>query len=112
MSNILDGLDFDQLGKEVGDLIVASVKDVVDGAADDIVAFGHGIATNTITVLQMPEGPDKAALLAELGAQAKLLAEQNRIRVNNESWKVVESIVNTATSVAVVVLRNAADVAL
>lgn len=108
MSDIFKDLDFKQLGEEIADDIIASLQGIASGAADDIEAFGKGIARNLIEVAQMPDSPEKELLQKELIAQARLLAEQQRIRINNESWRVFDRVVQTAGNVLITVLRNAA----
>lgn len=98
--------DLETLIASVGKDLAKSLIGLVDGAVNDIEHFGLAIARNMVQVAQRPDGPDKDALMAELRAQARLLAEQNRIRVNNESWKQAERLLDVASSVLVTVLRS------
>ena len=98
--------DLETLISSVGKDLAKSLIGLVDGAVDDIEHFGLAIARNFVQVAQRPDGPDKEALLAELRAQTRLLAEQNRIRVNNESWAQAEKMLDIASTVLVTVLRS------
>lgn len=101
-----DKFDFSKITESLGEVMAGELFGIVEGAQEDIQKFGIGIAQSAVLIMQRPEGADRDALLAEVHAQARLLAEQNRIRANNASWKVVESVVSTAIGATLAVLTG------
>lgn len=102
----------DLLAPEMVDELALTIRtnlsDVIDGAADDVQRFAQSIARDTLMALQEPNVERRTAMLEELRAQVRGLAELNRIRVNAAAWDTVNRILTVATTVAVNVLTRAA----
>lgn len=74
---------------EVSGIIQTSLKEVLQGSTEDLVNFGNRIAQDIVIAASMR----RPALVEELKAQVKLLAEINRLRISQEAQ---------ATAVAVI----------
>lgn len=79
-------IDWDALAKTAGEEFKETLKGVVGGAEEDLREYGRAIMADTIRLLR--SGGD--GLRDELRAQAKLLAEINRIRINDGALEFVE----------------------
>lgn len=93
--------DLEGAAREVGASIAKALSDIVEGSSEDLRAFGTSVAFNAVRVAQIPDEEDREAALKEINAQIRLLAEISRIRVNRESWSLVERVVDVATNVLV-----------
>lgn len=101
----------DTLDTIIGDLgsdIADAVRNVANGTVSDLEGFGQGIARNLLEIAQIPDEDRREALKQELGAQARLLAEKQRLSVAAEGWKVFDRNIEIASNVAFTFLRAAA----
>ena len=88
----LSKLDLDRLKGDLTDALSDGLSDLVDGAKEDIKAFAKDISRDMLEAHLTGETEVKAQLMAQL----KVLAEINRVRVENHAWIVVRKVVETA----------------
>lgn len=91
------------LGADIGD----SLRGIIEGSIEDLEGFGRAIAQSLLEIWIIPDEDRREALRQELGAQAKLLAEQQRLRVSAEAWKAVDRNLEIVSRVAFTMLRGA-----
>lgn len=93
----LTRIDFDRLKEDLGRTLADGLMDLVDGAQDDVQAFASDISRDLL--LAGLQGNLKVQ--AQLLDQLKILAEINRVRVENHAWVVVGKIARVAIEAAV-----------
>lgn len=93
----LTRIDFDRLKEDLGRTLADGLMDLVDGAQDDVQAFASDISRDLL--LAGLQGNLK--IQAQLLDQLKILAEINRVRVENHAWVVVGKIARVAIEAAV-----------
>lgn len=98
----------DNVIAEVEDFVRQAGYDLLEAAAEDVRKFAEGITRQMLVAVAARE-PE---LIASAKRQAVLLAELQRIRVNNAAWDtfytVVERGVDVALRVATTALLNGA----
>jgi len=102
-----DIFNIEVLKAQIGSDLAESLVTIVDGAATDVLNFGISIAENLVEVAFLPDGSEKEAMMAQLEAQTRALAEINRIRVSNEAWKRFDAIMGIASAITSTIVRNA-----
>lgn len=91
------------VGEELRQVLVT----LAQGAVSDIRNFAYGISKNMIEAQQEPDKAKREALTEELKSQLRGLAEQNRLRLNNEAWASFERAFNFGFALLDRVLANA-----
>lgn len=94
MSTLFEKFDTDKLKTEIGGTLAQGLAGVVEGAAEDLRAFGLSIAGDLLEARLTGDARSEAALIDQL----KVLAEINRIRVEAKMWIVAEKIVKVVFS--------------
>lgn len=92
----MDKFDWNQLASGLKEEALTGLQGLVDGAKEDLQAFGQAIATDLIRAVR----EKREDLLSELGHQLQVLAEVNRIRLVNATWAQITSIVMVVGRVA------------
>lgn len=87
-------LNHPSLREDLENALKQGLATVLDGAQEDLQAFAHEISGDMLSAAA--SGDDEA--LYELRAQARALAEANRLRAVNTSWKVAGDVVVGLTS--------------
>lgn len=80
-------IDWDGLGKKLGEQGLDLLKDALDGGAEDLKKYGVEIGKDMVRAVR----DDRPELQRELKEQMKLIGEMNRIRLNNTTWDFVGS---------------------
>jgi hypothetical protein len=82
------------LREDLENSLRAGLASVLEGAQTDLQAFAHEISGDM--VIAASSGDDDA--LEELRAQVRALAEANRLRAVNATWKIAGDVVVGLTS--------------
>lgn len=90
----LDNLDLDQLRDNMADVLADGLRDLIEGAEEDVRSFVSEIARDMI--LARISDSDRGSTLEQLQNQLKIVAEINRVRVENHTWIVVTRIIQVA----------------
>ncbi len=92
-------INLQDFGKQLADMIQESVRDLIEGAYQDLATFAQAMANDTLTVIGMEE-PTRSRLLNEIVMQARLIGEINRLRAVQAAWdtviKVLTAVLRTA----------------
>lgn len=88
----LSRIDLDRLKADLTDALSDGLADLVDGAKQDIKDYASDISKNMLEAHLTGQGEIKEQLMNQL----KVLAEINRVRVENHAWIVVRKVVETA----------------
>jgi hypothetical protein len=101
---ILAGLE-DQVQERVAgsmaEALVGEIRPLVDGAAEDVQAFGLAVARDYLRVFMT--GDDAAK--HQLRGQVAILAQKQKIRLQLIEWDVVERVLVIAAKVAASLLK-------
>lgn len=97
-----------KLREEVEAILEEGLQDVVEGATEDIRRYAQTISQDLTRAGMIPDPKTRNAVVNELLAQSRLLAEMNRLRAVNEAWDSVDRIVATAVKVGVSALVSVA----
>ena len=92
----LSKLDLDRLKSDLTDALSDGLADLVDGAKDDIKAYASDISKDMLEAHMTGQVEVKEQLMDQL----KVLAEINRVRVENHTWVVVRKVVEVAFKAA------------
>ena len=93
----LTKLDLPKLTEDVSSALADGIADLVEGSRSDIRSFASDISRDFLeATLSGNEKVNKA-----LVGQLQLLAEINRIRVENHSWAVVANVTRAVIRAAV-----------
>ena len=84
------GLDWKIIREELSSVISESLYELVEGAEEDLKAYGVEIANSLI--ISMRTG--RADLRRELQDQCVMLAEIHRIRLNTAAKDVLDNVIN------------------
>ena len=90
-------LDFKDVRDIVADALKDELRDVVEGAAEDIRHFAFDVALALVTA-RGRAGTERD--VEYLRAQLRALAAINRVRVVDAQWEIFEKVTNVAQSVA------------
>lgn len=98
-------IEWDRLRKELPAIFTDALSGVVEGAQEDLAAFGEEIAASSIAAAMVGD----ESRLAELEAQVRGIAEASRLRAAHASWNatiatvmaITRAVIATATSVVV-----------
>ena len=82
-------IDIKALAGTVKDVVLDGLNGLVDGAEEDLRAFGQAIAEDLVRVA----ATGNPALVAEVVAQARALGEVQRIRANAAGWAAATKII-------------------
>lgn len=85
-----------QLADDLKVEALSGLDGLIDGAKEDLEAFGKDIANDLIRAVK----EKRQDLLSELGHQLEVLAEVNRIRLVNATWAQVTNVVMVVGRVA------------
>jgi len=96
-------INWGELGKELGKVLLESVKGVLEGAEGDLREWGEAIVKDLVVALQ--SGDDD--LRRELVAQSRAVAELSRLRAVNGQWALLERVVDVVMHTAMRVLSPA-----
>lgn len=88
-------MNWGKISKELGGIVSDSLKELAEGAEEDLKAYGEAIANSMIVAVRT----GREDLRREVVEQAKLLAETHRIRVAKEANGVLEKILSVAVRV-------------
>lgn len=88
----LNKLDLDRLKGDMTAALSDGLADLVEGTAEDLQAYSSAISQDLLLAGIAGDSDMQGQLLDQL----KLLAELNRIRVENHAWVVVEKVVRVA----------------
>ena len=76
----------DAIETELQDLFL----DSLNGARNDITRYANGIALDMVYAATIPDQADRDHYRRELVGQMKSLAETQRIKANEQVWKILE----------------------
>lgn len=96
----MSAIDWDAIGKEVGGQFLEALKGFVDGEVADLKAWAQDLAGDTVRAIR----DGREDILSEVAAQAKVLAEIKRIRVETFAWDQVAQVLAALGRVAVKVI--------
>ena len=85
----MKALDYKALGKEITGVLTESLSGVVEGAEGDVHVFAQDIAQDMVLAAALGR---KERMETDLPQQARLLIEFHRLKVTNESWKIMDRI--------------------
>ena len=88
------------LKDDVTGILEEQAQSLLQGAAGDVKNYVVAIATDMTRALMLPTQERREALLRELRAQLRALAEINRIRAEQAAWETFERVVSVAAGVA------------
>jgi len=83
-------MDWKLLKTELGNILSESLAELVEGAEEDLKAYGLEIARSMVVAIRT----GRADLRRELQEQAVMLGEVHRIRFNNEARVVLDKIMD------------------
>ncbi len=90
-------IDWKKVVEELGSVLSDRLSGLVEGAAEDLEAYGKDIAKGIIVALRS----GRTDLIDELRDQAIMLAEIHRIKVSNEALDMLDLAGNIALKVGV-----------
>jgi hypothetical protein len=88
-------MDWKLMRDELAGIIEESLAELVEGAREDLKAYGAEIARNLIVAIRL----GRADLREELQQQFVMLGEIHRIRFNNEAENVMRKTIDIAVRV-------------
>lgn len=92
--DFIDNLDLDQLRGDLAGILADGLGDLIEGSQEDVRLFVSEIARDMI--LARISDSDQDSTLEQLQNQLKVVAEINRVRVENHTWIVVTRIIQVA----------------
>jgi len=81
---------------------------ILEGATEDINKYAVAIATDLAKLLTIPDDSRRNAVRDECLSQLKAVAELNRIKVNNATWKAFQAAMSVLASILSVAANAAA----
>jgi hypothetical protein len=103
LGNVSDLVDWHYLERELGEQLVAALRDFANGAEADIREYGLSMAFHTIAAIRQGD----EAIKSELLDQAKALKEINRIRMNEFAENAFGVVLATAFRIGLAALKAA-----
>lgn len=107
-NDITDRNDWEAFEDEISEQLQQALSNIIEGAIGDVETFATEISKSLLTVADIEDDDRRESARAELLGQVRNIAEIQRIRASEESWRIVEAVVDMAGRTLFGVMRAAA----
>jgi len=95
-------VDWQVMAEGLKDMLKKELSTVLVGAKEDLVKFAEAMTADLVQAMST----GREDLVNEIGAQARTVAEANRLRIVDSTWDVVGGLMTVAVKSALVALSS------